>query len=139
LKCGSYFADIFHKNASGTCEVYVIHLFPEILQEIFKDEVPYFLKQKPAEKHAQRISHENVIGHFIESLNFYFQNPELVNQEIIYLKVKELILLLIQTEAAASVIELYNHLFTPQKANILEVVEAHLFSSLTIEQLAALC
>lgn len=139
LKCGSYFADIFHKNASGVCEVYVIHLFPEILQNIFKDEVPFFVKQQYVSKYTNRISQKNVIDHFIQSLHFYFENQEMINQEIIYLKIKELILLLVQSNVAETVIELYNHLFNPHKSSIVEVLEAHLFSNLTVEQLATLC
>src|SRR5690606_35361063 len=67
-----------------------------------------------------------------------FENPEIVKQEILYLKIKELVLLLVQTEAVDTITELYNHLFTPQKANISEVIESHLYSKLSLDQMAAL-
>lgn len=51
LKCGTYFADLFQNNSSGICEVCVIHFYPDILQEIFKGEVPYFVKQDLYGKH----------------------------------------------------------------------------------------
>jgi transcriptional regulator GlxA family with amidase domain len=63
----------------------------------------------------------------------------LVNKEIIYLKIKELILLLLQTDVASSIVELYSYLFSPQKATILEVVDAHVFNATSIDQLAFLC
>ncbi len=138
LKCGTYFADLFANGRSGQCEVCVIHFFPDILQDIFKGEVPYFVKENKNTHYTQRIAKKDVFEHFIESLDFYFEQPELVNQEILYLKIKELILLLLHTDAADSIIELYSHLFTPQKASITEVIETHLFSQVTLEQLASL-
>lgn len=138
LKCGTYFADLIQNISTGTCEVYVIHLFPDILQEIFNEEVPFFVKENKKTTYTIRISKKNVIDHFIESLDFYFENPEIVKREILYLKIKELVLLLVQTEAVDTIIELYNHLFTPQKANISEVIESHLYSNLSLDQMAAL-
>lgn len=138
LKCGTYFADLFANGRSGQCEVCVIHFFPDILQDIFKGEVPYFVKENKNTHYTQRIAKKDVFEHFIESLDFYFEQPELVNREILYLKIKELILLLLHTDAAHSIIELYSHLFTPQKASITEVIETHLFSQATLEQLASL-
>lgn len=138
LKCGTYFADLIQNISTGICEVYVVHLFPDILQEIFKEEVPFFVKEKKINNYTIRVSKKNVIDHFIESLNFYFENPEFVKQEILYLKIKELVLLLVQTEAVDSIIELYSHLFTPQKANISEVIESHLYSKISLDQMATL-
>lgn len=138
LKCGTYFADLFQNRFSGTCEVCVIHFFPDILEKIFKEEVPFFVKQKKSGNYAYSVSQKNVIDHFIESLNFYFDNPEMAKEEILYLKIKELILLLLHTEAAETILELYSYLFTPQKASISQVVESHLFSNLSLDQMAFL-
>lgn len=138
LKCGTYFADLFQNSASGICEVCVIHFFPDILEKIFKEEVPFFVKQKNSGSYTYSVSRKNVIDHFIESLNFYFDNPEMAKEEILYLKVKELVLLLLHTEAADTILELYSYLFTPQKASIAEVIESHLYSNLSLDQLAFL-
>ncbi|GLR17264.1 helix-turn-helix domain-containing protein [Portibacter lacus] len=138
LKCGTYFADLFQDQSSGACEVCVIHFYPDLLQEIFKEEVPFFVKDKPNAKYMHGVSKTNVIDPFMKSLQFYFENPQMAQEEILYLKIKELILLLLHTDAASTIIELYSHFFTPQKANILEVIEAHLYSNLTLDQLASL-
>ena len=138
LKCGTYFADLFQNNASGNCEVCVIHLFPDILETIFKEEIPFFVKEQKSSKYTYSLSQKNVIDHFITSLDFYFDNPEMAKEEIIYLKIKELVLLLLHTEAAETILELYSYLFTPQKASIAEVVESHYNSNLSLEQMAFL-
>jgi len=134
LKCGTYFADLFQNRTSGICEVCVIHLFPDILERIFKEEVPFFIKHQKASTYTYGLSQKNVIDHFIASLNFYFDNPEMANEEILYLKIKELVLLLLHTEAAETILELYSYLFTPQKANIADVVESHLYSNLSLDK-----
>ena len=138
LKCGTYFADLVQNRVSGGCEVCVIHFFPDILEKIFKEEIPFFSKQSESNNYSYKVSHKNVIDHFMESLTFYFDNPEMAKEEIIYLKIKELILLLLHTEAADTILELYSLLFTPQKASIVEVIESHLYSDLNLDQLAHL-
>lgn len=138
LKCGTYFADLFQNRSSGVCEVCVIHLFPDILEKIFKEEVPFFVKQQKSGNYTYKVTPKNVIDHFIESLNFYFDNPDMVKEEILYLKIKELVLLLLHTKAAYTILELYSYLFTPQKASISEVIETHLYSNLSNDQLAFL-
>ncbi|MDR7132552.1 AraC-like DNA-binding protein [Algoriphagus sp. 4150] len=138
LKCGTYFADLFQNRSSGICEVCVIHFFPDVLERVFKEEIPFFVKQKKSGSYTYSVSQKNVIDHFIESLNFYFDNPEMAKEEILYLKIKELILLLLHTEAADTILELYSYLFTPQKASISEVIETHLYSNLSLDQMAFL-
>ncbi len=138
LKCGTYFADLFQNSTSGICEVCVIHFFPDILEKIFKEEIPFFVKRQEARKYTYGLSQKNVIDHFIESLNFYFDHPEMAKEEILHLKIKELILLLMHTEAAESILELYSYLFSPQKASISDVIESHIYSNLSLDQIAFL-
>lgn len=138
LKCGSYFADLIQKSENQICEIFAIHLHKDVLQELYKDEVPSFIKPNDKEPFAQKIEKQDIIIHFIESLEFYFQNPTLVNDELLKLKIKELILLLLQTNNADNIISLFSHLFTPRQANFKEVIQAHLFSNSTIPELAVL-
>lgn len=138
LKCGSYFADLIQKTKNQNCEIFAIHLHKDILLELYKNEVPCFIKSNGEKYFAQKIEKQNIIFHFIESLEFYFQNPTLVNDELLKLKIKELILLLLQTNNAENIISLFSHLFTPRQANFKEVIQTHLFSNITIPELAVL-
>ena len=138
LKCGSYFAEIMNKVDGGICEVFVIHLYPEILNEIYQNEIPHFIENKKEASYTQKIIHKNVIQQFIQSLDFYFENPALVSTELLRLKLKELVLLLLETNEKTTILELFAHLFTPRKATIQEVVNAHLFSNISLEQMAQL-
>lgn len=138
LKCGSYFADLIQKSENQICEIFAIHLHKDILKELYKDEVPSFIKSNGKKSFAQKIERQDIIIHFIESLEFYFHNPTLVNDELLKLKIKELILLLLQTNNAENIISLFSHLFTPRQANFKEMIQTHLFSNITIPELAVL-
>lgn len=138
LQCGNYFADLIQKSEHKNCEIFAIHLHKDILQELYKDEVPGFVKSNGNKPFVQKIEKQDIIIHFIESLEFYFQNPTLVNDELLKLKIKELILLLLQTNNADGIISLFSHLFTPRQANFKEIIQAHLFSNITIPELAVL-
>jgi AraC family transcriptional regulator, exoenzyme S synthesis regulatory protein ExsA len=139
LKCGSYFVDWLKNAHASTVEVYAVHLYPGILKNIYKNELPSFITKRKAGPYIQRIVPENTIAKFIESLNFYFENPALVNEELLALKIKELILLLIQTRNAASVLELVSELFTPREVALKEVIHTHLYSNLSVSEMAQLC
>lgn len=138
LKCGNYFAEIVQNTVKQTCEVFAVHLHPNILKEIYQDEIPGFIKPDNRKQYAQKIEREDIIIHFIASLDFYFQNPTLVNDDLLKLKLKELILLLLQTNNADDIISLFSHLFTPRKASLHEVVQTHLFSDISVSELAIL-
>ena len=139
LKCGTYFVDWLRKSETDKVEVVAIHLYPDILNKLYQRELPALINQRIKGSKIQKIIPENTISKFIENLEFYFQNPSLVNDDLLELKIKELILLLIQTKNAESIIQLLSDLFTPRVVNIKEVVKVHLFSSLSVEELAKLC
>lgn len=138
LNCGNYFADLIQHATSGTCEIYAVHLYPGLLKEIYKNEIPSFIKGNNTNQFARRLANQSVIDHFINSLIFYFENPELVTAELLVLKLKELILLLIQTDNSKAVVELFSNIFTPRQADLNDVIQTHLFSNFSVGELAAL-
>jgi len=142
LRCGSYLADIINSIPGGVCEIYAVHLYSDILNEIFKNEIPLFIKSigaSPERKlDGSKIDERKVSEAFIDSLQFYFDNPQLVNDELLLLKVKELIFLLLQTGCEKSITNLFLDLFTPKMATIKEILNVHQYSNLSVEELANL-
>jgi AraC-like DNA-binding protein len=142
LKCGSYFADLMKYSTSGMYEILVFHLYPDILRTIYKHELPAFVKSSSSssssKSYIQNIAGHDIIEKFVESLYFYFDNRELVSDELLELKIKELVLLLIQTKNADSILSLFDNLFTPRILSVREVVDDHLFSNISIDELASL-
>jgi AraC-like DNA-binding protein len=139
LKCGSNFLEILQKNQNEELETIVIHLFPELLKEIYKDEIPTAIVDRNQSKQSLKVSSNDLITQFIHSLEFYFDNPTFVNNDLLELKIKELLLLLIQTNYVSSVQELITDLYSTKTINLNEVIALHTYSNLTVNDLAKLC
>lgn len=139
LKCGSHFLDLLRETENEQVEVIVVHLFPEVLKKLYIRELPDFIEKQSNRKQSQVIASSDVIAKFIDSLEFYFQNPSLVNNDLLELKIKELILLLIQSKNVNSILELVADLYSTKTVQLKEVVELHLYSNLSRDQLAKLC
>lgn len=139
LKCGSNFLEILKKNNNEELETIVIHLFPELLKEIYKNEIPTSILERTNSEQSLKISSNDLITKFIDSLEFYFENPSLVNNDLLELKVKELLLLLIQTNYIDSVQELIADLYRTKTIKLNEVIALHTFSNLSVNELAKLC
>lgn len=138
LKCGSHFVDLLKNTEEGNVEVLVVHFFPEILKRLYANELPEIITKQKNSNSSNVIVSNDVLSRFIESLDFYFQNPNLVNNDLLELKIKELVLLLIQSKNIDSIVELVADLYSSKSISIREVVELHLFSNLKIDQLAKL-
>lgn len=139
LNCGSYFANLLEYPDSDFYEILVFHLHPDMLKKLYRQEFPNQLKKNEEDKYIQKFASQDIIRKFIESLYFYFENPSLVNDEILELKVKELILILLQSKISSSLSDLLLSLFTPHEVSIKEIVQRHIFSHITVIDLAELC
>jgi len=139
LKCGNHFLDLLRTKENDDVEAIVMHLFPEVLKKLYVGELPALVKQQTDNKRSDVVASSDVIARFVDSLEFYFQNPSLVNDDLLELKIKELILLLVQSKNVNSILELVTDLYTPKAVQMKEVINLHLFSNLKLEQLAKLC
>ena len=138
LNCGNYFADFIQHSPGGTIEIIAVHLYPHLLKEIYHTETPPSLKPGYTKIDSKRIQNTVFITQFVYGLNIYFENPALVTTELLILKIRELILLLLQTDKASTIADLFTQLFTPRQVKLKDVVQTHLFSDMTISELATL-
>ena len=142
LKCGNYFGQMRSNKNSKTQEVIIVHFHPEILKRIYEKEVPKILQQPDTINltvNFEKINNEILIQKYIEGLLFYFDNPSLVNEEMLVLKLKEIILLLSQTKNALIIQQILSQLFSPATFNFKQVIEDNIYTHLSAEQLAQLC
>jgi len=140
LNCITSGKQINNANPKSNCEIVIVTFYPEILKKIYDRELPLVLhepKNKISNKSSEKINNDFLIQKYIEGLLFYFENPSLINEDILILKVKEIILLLSQTQNAEAVQLILSQLFSPATYTFKQIIEAHLFSQLTIEELAA--
>lgn len=141
MKCGIHFSEWLKGNKSDKCEAIAVHLYPEILKKIYEKEYPNFIlnpsnTQRGAS--SNKIVNDELIYQYIVSMQFYFNNPSLVSEELLVLKLKELMILLTKTKNAPSIQTLFTKLFSPGEYNFKEIIDAHILSNLTIEELSQL-
>ncbi|UUF14664.1 MULTISPECIES: AraC family transcriptional regulator [Flavobacterium] len=139
LNCINSGKQIHNSKSNSNCEIVIVTFYPEILKKIYDRELPLLL-QKPknviSNKSSEKINNDFLIQKYIEGLLFYFENPSLINEDILVLKVKEIILLLSQTQNSESIQLILSQLFSPTTYTFKQIIEANLFSQLTIEELA---
>jgi AraC family transcriptional regulator, exoenzyme S synthesis regulatory protein ExsA len=141
MKCGIHFTEWLDSHKYKKCEAIAVHLYPEVLKEIYKNEIPDFMKRHRRlsnDASALKISGNRLVENYVSSMKFYFENPQLADKELIIIKLKELILLLTKTEKSESFMQVIDSLFSPKEYAFRRVIEAHSFSNLTVKELAQL-
>ena len=141
MKCGNYMYQGEPDEKSGRIGIVAVHFYPEVIAKIYEREVPAFLKN-PGRIHYQtnmtRVKSDILINKYMNSLLDYLEHPALVNEELLVLKLKEIILLLLNTRDAPAIIEIMHNLFSPKTFSFKQIVEAHVFSPITVPDLAQL-
>lgn len=139
LQCDTYFLDFVKPVSNEKIEIIAIHLYPDVLKKIYVNDFPKLIQKQTTTAQTQRIIDKDIISKFIDSLEFYFENTFLVNDDLLELKIKELVLLLIQTKNVTSISKLISDSYSTKTSTITELIDLHLYSNLTIEELAKLC
>jgi len=142
MKCGNYFGRAIPDTQSQQYSVLAIHFYPEVLQKIYDNRLPDFLtshQEIPSKLGLAKIKYDELFSRYIEGILFYFENPALVSEELLVLKLKEIILLLSNTDRGHVVHRILSNLFQPTNLRFKEVVEANLYKNITLENLAILC
>jgi len=130
---------ISNESPDHSNEIVIINFHPDILKKIYDRELPLLLKSQKniiSNQSLEQINNDFLIQKYIEGLLFYFENPALVNEDILVLKLKEIILLLSQTQNVKAIQVILSQLFSPATYTFRQIIEAHLFSPITIEELA---
>lgn len=140
LRCGNYFTEFLSSN-SNRFEAIAIHLYGDTLRMIYDRDFPDFLKEVDRVRpvHFELRAASELISTYMKSLEFYFENPALVSDELQKLKIKELLLLLARTDKAADVRRLIAGLFTATNKDFAATIEANLYENLSVDELAHLC
>ncbi len=127
-----------HETNSNNGEIVIVTFHPDILKKIYEKEIPsIFHSDNQISNHSsEKINNDFLIQKYIEGLLFYFENPSLVNEEILVLKLKEIVLLLSQTKNAKNIQVILSQLFSPAIYTFKQIIEASLFLQIGIEELA---
>lgn len=135
LNAGNQITDL---NSSDSNEIVIVTFHPDILKRIYDKELPLIFTEsnQTTNQHRGKINNDFLIQKYIEGLLFYFENPSLVSDEILILKLKEIVLLLSQTQEAETIQTILSQLFSPTTFTFKQIIEANLFSPVSVEDLA---
>lgn len=137
LKCGNYIGEM-DKNAKEN-EAIVIHFYPEILQRVFNDGIkPLQINTNQQNDSGVQIKNNELLDKYMDSLLFYFENPALADDDLLILKIKELILILNKIRGNTILQHLYHFLFDPAEFSFKDIIRKHLYSDVSLEDLAHL-
>lgn len=139
LNCINTEKKISQAVSNNANEIVVIHFHPDILKRIYEKELPLIIqpaRQIISNQSSEKVNNDFLIQKYMEGLILYFENPALVNDEILILKLKEIILLLLQNRSAETIRVILSQLFSPVVYTFRQIIEANLFSQVSIEELA---
>lgn len=127
------------ENEDGSAnEAIVFQIYPEVLREIYKGILPKALTPslKPHKTAIQKIESSVLLTEYFKNLKTYFDCTNLIDEELISINIVELIKILISTDPTGDVQAMLKSLFAPQEYELAEIVNAHLYDDLKIEDLA---
>jgi AraC-like DNA-binding protein len=138
LKCGNVFVDFTGSQSCERCEVYAVHLYPDILKEIYEADFPSFIKPRSGNRDVGEIRGAQFFINFIEGLALYFEHPQAMNHDLLVLKMKEIVLLLFQSCHSKTISAMFSDIYSPRIVTISQILESHLYSDLSVNELADL-
>lgn len=138
LSCLNSGNRIHKSDTKGNEEMIIVTFHPDILRKVYQRELPliFHANSNITNQSKGRINNDFLIQKYIEGLLFYFENPSLVNDEILILKLKEIVLLLSQTQQAEIIQTILSQLFSPTTYTFKQVIEANLFAQISVDGLA---
>lgn len=137
--CGYYLVRFKELNNSNKHQALTIHFYPDVLLKVYNDKLPDFLKNGNSTKVGMTIVDSDIlIDKYISTILMYFENPSLVSEEMMILKLKEIIILLDQTKNTTVIRSILSNLFNRSNHSFREVIEAQYYTNVTLEELAFL-
>ncbi|RTZ03858.1 AraC family transcriptional regulator [Flavobacterium bomense] len=139
LKCGTYFSQMKGNTLSKKSQIVFVHFHPEILKKIYETDLPKIFQQPKLVDQTidiTQINNDFLIQKYIEGLLFYFDNPTLINEDLLVIKLKEIILLLCQTKNAPVIQQILSQLFSPTSYTFKQIIENSLYNPISSEELA---
>ena len=141
MKCGNYIASFLDVTPTAQFKGVVFHLDPESIKKAFGDKDLSFLRientNEPIDP-ALKIGRNSILDSFITSMQPYFDTPELASEDLLAIKLQELVYILTASGKNPVATQIIGTLHTPEKISFDEVINANLYNNLSIGELAHL-
>lgn len=138
--CGLTVGHMITEQPRGSMSTTIVHFNRQLLNVVFEGEKPTLWEelQAPVNQYLVQEAADTLVQHYFDSISQLFQHKAAVSPAILKLKLKEIILLLLQTDNAEPVRQIIKSLFSERSFSFKEIVDAHIYTSVSIENLAQL-
>jgi len=138
--CGLTLGNMLSDLPIGNIHTVLVHFNREVLNKVFEGEKPELWEelQTPVTRYVVQTAANELLRHYFKNIVFLFQNNAAVTEHILKLRLKEIILLLLQSDNSEYVRQIVKSLFSEREFSFKELVEAHIENTDSIENLAML-
>lgn len=138
--CGRTVGRNFSTIETGNLSTIIVHFNREVLQKVFDGEKPKFWKEldAPLQKDSFQEDATALVKTYFLSIAKFFEHKNALSEEILTVKLKEIILLLLQTDESSNLNLIIRRLFSDKTFSFREVIDANLYEPLDLPRLAAM-
>ena len=138
--CGKTVGRSLSTIESGRLSAIVVHFNREVLQKVFDSQKPKFWKELdyPLKKDTSQEDATALVKAYFSCIAKFFEHKNVLSEDILVLKLKEIILLLLQTDESSDLNIIIRSLFSDKTFSFREVIDFNLYEPLDLQRLAAM-
>ncbi|UTW67536.1 helix-turn-helix transcriptional regulator [bacterium SCSIO 12643] len=138
MKCENFVNNWIPNDSSEPNEAIIIQIYPDILKLAYNDQIPEVfnsstpISANPVEKIPPHLN----MNHFITGLKHYLNHPSVISEELLKLKIRELIHLLLHTPNSGPIKSMLGDLFKTKDYAFKEIIQSNIYEDLNLSDLA---
>ena len=138
-KCFNYLFEMDEEqwNQAEYISAVGVLFYPSMISEVFQIDLSQPSKQLPY--NTKQINVDPLLENFRDNISYLLDHPELADESLILLKLKEFVHLILRQAETTSILEFFTHLFNPVSYTLQTAIENNLYTNLTLDELASLC
>ena len=138
--CGLTAGKMIADQPKGKMDTIIVHLNKKLLEEVFENEKPSLWEElrSPVNKYVVQTAASELVSFYFDGIRRMFENKAALSDTILKIKLKEIILLLLQSDNAEPFRQIIKSLFSERTFSFKDIVDAHVLSAASVENLAQL-
>lgn len=137
-KCSNYYFEEANKNGRAEKISLITAVFyPEVVMTLFDEDI--FSSNYKSNYNATKMVVDNLLTDFKKSISFLLDNPNVVDEALLLIKMKEFLILLAKQNNAPSIKDFVSSFFKPYEYDFKTIIEKNILSSLSLDEFAKLC
>lgn len=138
--CGKTVGNSLSKRETGLLSTIIVHFDRDVLKKVFNYEKPKFWKEleHPLKNDMAQQDASALVSSYFLNVSNLFNHKNALNEDILSIKLKEIVLLLLQTQESSNLNAIARSLFSDRVFSFQEVIEANLYEPLNLNRLATM-